>query len=204
VGSALSRKIDRSAKLAKDIEVLKPFICELDLHYYMDQGCTVLMEVPQGFDLGINSGLSYPYCTSRDITIGQAMSDAMVHPSYSGKTCVCLRTYPIRVGNITDKFGKEIGKSGPFYPDSRETTWAEIGVEEEYTTVTGRVRRVATFSHKQYKRMLNYLKPDYLLLNFANYMDKKDLVELLDTLPEITHLGFGKYCEDILLNHIGN
>ncbi len=200
VGQALIRKINREAKLAKDHPKLKKYIKELDVQYYLDQNCCILMEVPQGFDLSINSGLSYPHCTSREITICSAMSDAQVHPNYLGKVSVCLRTYPIRVGNIKLDDNK-IGYSGPFYSDSVETTWSDISVREELTTNTKRVRRVATFSIKQYKKMLNFLKPDYIFLNFANYMNKQELSSLLDKLPEITHLGFGPEIKDVTLNH---
>ncbi len=109
---------------------------------------------------------------------------------------VCIRTYPIRVGHIVEK-GKIVGDSGPFYPDSIETSWANIGVKEEYTTVTGRVRRVATFSMIQYKKMLEAFKPDYILLNFTNYLSEKELSELLKELPEVSHISNGPKTEDI-------
>lgn len=198
VGNALARKINRAATLAKDIPELSNMIKELDIQYLLDSGCTALMEVPQGFDLSLSSGLSYPHCTSREITVSAAMADAQVHPSYLGKVIACLRTYPIRVGNITNLNGVEVGYSGPFYSDSREISWEEIGVEPEYTTVTGRVRRVATFSMLQYKRMLSVIRPDYIFLNFANYLSKKELLELLAKLPEVTHLGFGPTHSDII------
>lgn len=198
VGSALARKINRTATLAGDIPELASMIKELDIQYLLDRGCTALMEVPQGFDLSLSSGLSYPHCTSREITVSAAMADAQVHPSYLGKVIACLRTYPIRVGNITNHNGVEIGYSGPFYSDSREVSWEDIGVKPEYTTVTGRVRRVATFSMLQYKRMLSTIRPDYIFLNFANYLSKSDLLELLVKLPEVTHLGFGPTHNDII------
>lgn len=202
VGSALARKINRTAKLAEDCEPLKKYIKELDLNWFMDNGCTVLMEVPQGLDLSISSGLSYPYCTSREITVSGAMSDAQVHPSYLGKVAVSIRTFPIRVGNIVIN-GEEVGYSGPFYPDSVETSWEKLKVEPELTTVTKRIRRVATFSMIQYKRMLSMVKPDYILLNFCNYMEKNELLKLLEELPEVTHLGFGPKPENVYLNHYG-
>jgi len=49
--------------------------------------------------------------------------------------------------------------------------------------------------------MLQHLKPDAILLNFANYMNRKELSELLSELPEVTHLGFGPTYRDIKLNH---
>jgi len=198
VGSALIRKIDRSSKLAQGNELLKPYVKELNINWYLEQGATCLMEVPQGFDLSINSGLSYPHCTSREITISSALSDAQVHPKYLGNVFVVIRTYPIRVGHIIEN-NNIVGNSGPFYDDSIETTWDEIGVTEEYTTVTKRVRRVATFSMKQYKRMIEYLKPNYVFLNFANYLTDSELLKLVKKLPEVTYVCYGPKIEDVEL-----
>lgn len=197
VGSALTKKINRNAKLAKDTPELVRYIKEIDLHYYMQQNCTILMEVPQGLDLSLNHGLAYPYCTSRDITIAAAMNDANVHPKYLGKIAVSIRTFPIRVGNVIEN-GVEVGYSGPFYPDSVETSWKTLGLKEEFTTRTNRIRRVATFSHLQYKNMLNILSPDYVFLNFCNYLTRVKIDNLLKVLKEVTHVGFGPTIADIL------
>ncbi len=200
VGSALARKVSRTAKLAKDIPELSSMISELDIQSYMDDGCTAYMEVPQGLDLSLSSSQFYPFCTSRDITVASAINDAQVHPSYLGKVAVCLRTFPIRVGNLMVD-GIEVGQSGAFYPDSVETSWGDIGVEAELTTVTSRVRRVASFSMMQYERMLKLIKPDYILLTFANYMTKEALANLLNKLPEVTHLSFSPTIDTVYLNH---
>lgn len=197
VGKALSRKINRESKLAKGCDKLKPFINEIDISYYLDCGCVALIEVPQGMDLSLVSGLEYPYCTSREITISQALSDCQLHPKYLGNVVVCLRTYPIRVGNII-KDGKEVGYSGPFYNDSIELTWDELHIDPEYTTNTNRIRRVATFSIKQYRKMLRLFNPNFILLNFCNYMNNDTLSDLLQKLPEITHLSFGPSLDDII------
>lgn len=197
VGQALSRKINRSSTLAQGCAKLQPFIREFDLAWHLDQRCTAFMEVPQGLDLSINSGLAYPHCTSREITVASALSDVGIHPSYLGKVFVSIRTFPIRVGNIVRE-GEIKGYSGPFYQDSVETSWEKLGVKEELTTVTKRVRRVASFSHIQYQRMLKILKPDYILLNFANYLSEDQLQNLLTSLPEVTHLGFGPINLDII------
>ena len=197
VGSALTRKINRSAKLAQDNEILKPFINEINLHELFNIKCTGLMEVPQGMDLSLNYGLSYPHCTSRDITPSAALNDAGVHPKYLGKVIICLRTFPIRVGNVIEN-GVEVGNSGPFNTDSKELSWEELGQKTEYTTRTNRIRRVASFSFLQYKKMLDVMQPDYIFLNFCNYLSKNDLNKLLKKLPEVTHLGFGAKIEDII------
>jgi len=196
VGSALVRKINRSAKLAKDNPSLKPMVRELNINHFLCARKTAVMEVPQGFDLSINSGLSYPHCTSREITIPAALSDAQVHPDNLGMVIVCIRTYPIRVGHIVEE-GEIVGNSGPFYSDSTETSWSELGVEAERTTCTNRVRRVATFSMTQYRNMLKAFKPDYILLNFTNYLSDEQLSELLGKLPEVTHVSSGPRIEDV-------
>ena len=197
VGSALIRKIDRKAKLAGDNPLLKNMIKELDIDWYLDQGCTAIIEVPQGFSLSINSGYSYPHCTSREITVPAAIADVQIHPSYLGNVFSVIRTFPIRVGHIVEN-GKIVGDSGPFYPDSKETSWEEIGVPAEFTTNTNRMRRVATFSMIEYKKMLNFFRPDYVFLNFANYLSLKKLQILLKKLPEVTHVCFGAKIDDIL------
>lgn len=179
VGSALARKVRRTARLAGDHPDLRPFCAEIDLSWYLDQGLTALMEVPQGFGLGLNSGLSYPHCTSRDISVSAALADAQLHPRYLGKVMMCVRAFPIRVGHVHSGSGERIGDSGPFWPDSRELDWAEIGVEPERTTVTGRVRRVATFSLRQYAEAVRALRPDVVMLTFADYLDEDGLAELL-------------------------
>ena len=84
VGEALSNKIMRKSKLAGDIPELDKYISEIGLMNLMDMGCTALMETSQGFDLGIDHGLAYPYCTSREVTVSKALSDAGVHPTYLG------------------------------------------------------------------------------------------------------------------------
>lgn len=199
-GSALARKILRSARLAQDVPELKRYICELDLHFYMDQGCTVLMEVPQGLELSLDSK-HYPYVTSRNIDVSSALSAARVHPSYLGKVCTVIRTLPIRVGHIYDEHSQVIGNSGPVYDDMDELTWESIGVEAELTTVTQRKRRIFSFSLAQYKYMLDIIRPDYILLNFSNYLDKEQLARLLAQLDNVTHLGFGPRVEDVYANH---
>ena len=129
-----------------------------------------LVEVSQGFSLGLNSGF-YPYCTSRECTVSQAMSDAGIHPdSYAGAMMV-VRTYPIRVA----------GNSGPGYPDQKEITWGELGVEPEVTTVTKKIRRVFTWSDLQFMAALAANRPDVIFLNFLNYLPKNEWGEFVET-----------------------
>ena len=207
VGTALARKILRSGKVAMDCNALYEMgvqVRELNMDRVLREFPNAVMEVPQGIGLGLNSGLAYPYCTSREISVAQAMSDAQTHPSRLGNVFMSLRTYPIRVGNI---YGLPeegmLGWSGPFYPDSKELKWDQLGLEPELTTVTKRPRRVATFSHQQFKRAYELARPDYVFLNFVNYL--KSAAELRDLVFQIVAgrdcrmlYGCGPHVDDVL------
>lgn len=177
----------------------------LDMNYLLDQGCSVLIESGQGVDLGINYGLSYPYCTSRDVLPANLLADFGIHPKYLGNVILVMRTYPIRVGNPTDSNGIEIGYSGPFYDDSVELTWEELGQQPELTTVTQRIRRIATFSVKQFERTLSLVQPTHIFLNFVNYIREEDVglfERLFSDRKEHILLGYGPRVEDITENLI--
>jgi adenylosuccinate synthase len=89
-----------------------------------------IIEGTQGYGLGLH-GPHYPKCTSSDCRAGDFMAMAGVHAWEFDdvKVWVVARMYPIRVA----------GDSGPM---KRETTWEELGLDEEKTTVTKKVRRV--------------------------------------------------------------
>jgi adenylosuccinate synthase len=200
VGAALVRKIQRRATLAGKHPILSRYCKKLDLNDMLQSGARVFLEIPQGYSLGLNSSLEYPYCTSREISIAQGLADAQINPRFLGTVTMTLRTFPIRVGNIVEN-GKQIGYSGPFYPDSQELSWEELGVEPEITTVTKRVRRVATFSIQQYQDAIRHLDPDFIFLNFVNYFkDIKPFYKLLNNMMYVklpTHFGIGPYSSDI-------
>jgi len=175
----------------------------INLNGAMEDGATVFVETPQGVGLGINDGYQYPFCTSRNVSISTSLADAGIHPYYMGNTFLSLRTYPIRVGNLYDKEGEMVGYSGDFYADSTETSFNELTQNDEYTTVTQRVRRIATFSYEQYKYATNLCRPEYIFMNFMNYIkDKKERKNLLDKCEDIYKplcwiLGHGPELQDV-------
>jgi adenylosuccinate synthase len=131
------------------------------------------IESAQGFELGINSGSHYPYCTGRDITPYQVMADCGIPYGVTDPfVVVTMRTFPIRVGNQYDA-GIQVGTSGPVYDDQTEVTFDSIGVKVETTTVTGKPRRVFTFSDYGTERMIRSIRPDAVFLNFVNYISKE-------------------------------
>lgn len=162
----------------------------------------VFVETAQGFSLGLNSGRFYPHVTSRECTVMQALADARIPAQKLIGVACTFRTYPIRVGNTENN-------SGGWYPDQEETTWEALGLAQELTTVTKRVRRVATFSEIQFTECIATNRPDILFMNFCNYLPRDKLRSLVmrtsnlyrDVMgynPPCYFLGFGPYSSDVM------
>lgn len=210
VGAAISDKVMRRAQLAGDVLQNDFCIHPIDLNLEMAmRGSSVVIEVPQGMDLSLNHGLAYPYTTSRDCWVGSGCSDAGVHPDWVEQVAMVVRTFPIRVGNLYNEMGEQLGTSGPFWLDSKELDWEKDfpDLEPERTTVTKRVRRISSWSNLQYARGLSLNRPNIVYLNFANYLRSRNefqhlvremrVLESMAKLPPVTHIyGFGPALED--------
>ncbi len=180
-GRAVARKAMRSkdVRLARDVRALAPFIVDTTMlvNTIMDNGNHVLIEGSQGFDLDLNHGIEYPYCTSRGTTPAATLADCGIATSRIQNTIATIRSYPIRVGNIVED-GKQIGYSGPM--GGEELTWQQItersgspvGLEER-TTVTKRVRRIFEIDIERLKYMVQVTKPTMMALTFADYIDHR-------------------------------
>lgn len=187
IGAARKAKIDRGKGLA-----LVPAYCDQTLgsisglnfnintpalvNSIMDGGGTIQAEMTQGFDLCLEHGIHPLYCTSKMIHPAAYMAEAGVGPKMVGDIYGVMRPFPIRVNNRT-------GSSGP-YEGSEEITWADVAAEcgypgnweefAEITTTTKLPRRVFTFSWIRLNRFVEVCRPDYLCLQFANYLDWGD------------------------------
>lgn len=164
-GMALARKVMRDpAAVWQNYPVRWAMPDNVKMFSYMPtpQIYRYFVEVSQGFSLGLNQRF-YPKGTSRECTVQQAISDAGIAARRVAKVYMSLRTWPIRVGAV-DGFD-----SGGWYPDQRETDWGSLGVEPELTTVTQRIRRVASFSRLQFEEAVRVNDPDWVFLNFLNY-----------------------------------
>lgn len=176
--------------------VAKTYVCtHEEWRDALEQAEQVLAEGSQGYSLGINTQF-YPFTTSRDCTPARFLSDMGIPHSMLLKVIGTARTYPIRVGNTSDGF------SGPCYDDQQETSWDELGQTPETTTVTGRVRRVFTFSMEQIKQAVFYCAPDEIFLNFMNYMDVETGGTLArnifrETGVRVNYLGHGPAFGDV-------
>ncbi len=210
VGAAIANKVMRRGKVAKDYPALERYIKpNMDLNGCLQRGHSVVVEVPQGTGLSLDHSGFYPHTTSRNCWVGSGLEAAGIHPSFIGPVCMVVRTFPIRVGNLTNELGEQIGISGGFYQDSRELDWATDfpSIEPERTTVTKRVRRIATWSDEQYRAALELNRPSIVALTFCDYFksvkefrdrcDRMSLIEMRVGLGVVRHLyAFGPCVED--------
>ena len=134
-GEATVEKIRRGNAncLAKDYEQFGDYtVTQDDWNFIIrnelkSRHTRMLVEAPQGFDLDINHGIQYPYCTSRQTIAAQAIADAGIPCQAVTDVIAVIRPYPIRVGNVYDEeTGEMIGYSGD-YAHSQELTWDEVG-----------------------------------------------------------------------------
>jgi adenylosuccinate synthase len=184
-GEALVRKIRRfpNAIAGNSLGLIAHNVSILN-HRVKAERNAYFMEVSQGFSLGINSEF-YPKVTSRECTVMQGLADARIPPRELAKTYMAIRTYPIRVGNV-DGYS-----SGDWYYDQHETSWGAIGVEEEITTVTKRVRRVASFSMTQFYAACQANDPDYVFVSHLDYLSEDDQRDFMVDLAE-ARISMGK------------
>lgn len=206
-GAVLARKVQRDPTV-----VFKHFV-ECNPHYFpinvrigdwQTYGVDpwqqrVFLEVSQGFSLGLHSEF-YPKVTSRECTVTQGLADARLPARALTRSYLSLRTYPIRVGD------HEGFSSGDHYEDQVETSWEKIGQPPELTTVTKRVRRVFTFSEEQVQQAVAANDPDFVFLNFMNYLTEPAQRDMLATMDNIRDdarqwfdvlTGYGPKSEDL-------
>lgn len=204
VGQALARRVLREPNIARlHHQALRP--AEVSVVNWNWEKDIVFVETAQGFSLGLLSPEFYPYTTSRETTVMQALADARIPAQELRKVIMTLRTYPIRVGNTKD------GESGGWYSDQTEITWEAIGVSPELTTVTKRVRRVATWSPIQFIQAIEANRPDALFINFLNYIPKENIPRFvqqsllepyeqhMSKKPDFILGGYGPFPQDIAM-----
>lgn len=166
------------------------------------QGCNrVLVLCAQGHGLSLNWGM-YPFTTSRNTSPAQTIADCGIPPQAVKRIIGCCRPFPIRVSNRFDESGKMVGYSGPCYPDQSEISWGDIGVPEEITSVSKKVRRVFTFSRQQLFEAVNITGTTDVFLGFINYLkagdDQMDFVNLIEQYCKVSWIGYDKTVNDIV------
>lgn len=122
--------LDRLARLGVDIVEPVQLYANDNIGEILDQ--TIVIEGTQGYGLGLHAG-HYPQCTSSDARAIDFLGMAGLSPWNRNvgqfTVWVVARAFPIRVA----------GNSGEL---KGETSWQDLGLPEEHTTVTQKVRRV--------------------------------------------------------------
>lgn len=170
-GSAVRRRIERRPEsaqfLAERSSYLKPFVGDswVVLRSLLDRRARVVVEGTQGIGLSVLHSPHYPFATSRDTSAAGAISEAGLSPRDVDSVVLVLRAFPIRVA----------GNSGPLPHEIDWRTIREEGGHEgdlaEYTTVTGKLRRVARFDPEIVRRAIAINAPDEIVLNHVDYVD---------------------------------
>jgi adenylosuccinate synthase len=140
VGPAIEERARRTAKLAKDVPELKPFLTDgvAEVNDGLDAGKKVLLEGTQGFMLSLFHG-TYPYVTSRDTGASAIASEAGVGPTRVDDVLIVYKSFMTRVG--AGPFPGEITKE-----EAKERGWFETAAG------TGRDRRSAPFDFELARR----------------------------------------------------
>ena len=165
-------KEGKSKHLAKDNEILKPYIRDAQeiIAKAFVNGDRIMLEGTQGTSLSLHHG-EYPNVTTRDTTAAGCLADAGIAPKNVRRIVMVCRTYPIRVG-------------GPSGDMKLEVTYDELAkrsgicIEEllktEKTTTTNRQRRIAEFDWEQFRRSVQLNGPTDIALTFVDYLTIKN------------------------------
>ena len=127
----------------------------------------VVIEGTQGYGLSLLQGGYWPKATSRDTSAAGFLAEAGLSPRDVDDVTMVIRCHPIRV-------------AGDLGPLAGETTWESIAAEaglplhyREYTTVTGKVRRVGRFDPDLVRRAIAANNPSRVVLNHLDYVDPR-------------------------------
>ena len=130
---------------------------------WQDSGHNILIEGTQGSALSWLHSY-WPDCTSIDTNAAGIISEVGIAPSRVTDVLLVCRTYPIRVA----------GNSGPM---RGEIDWDILNamtggyVHPERTTVTKKIRRVATWDDDLFQQSCVLNAPTGIALTFADYID---------------------------------
>lgn len=186
IGAARANRIMRRAERVADNMEFQEMCARRGITIHTEFTPTefdhIVIEGTQGYGLGLHAGY-YPQCTSSDTRAVDFIAMAGLDPWFANSVAVWVvaRVYPIRVA----------GNSGPL---KGESTWEELGLPEEYTTVTKKVRRVGEWDPDLVAKALdaNGRNVSNLVLTMLDQKfgevqghDNTDLADGLDTtLPE--------------------
>lgn len=168
-GAAVIARIERKEGrklLAREFPQLKTCDTKRILREACDTGKSIIAEGTQGFGLSLLHAKEYPYVTSRDTSAASILSECGLSPFDVRNIIMVIRSFPIRVS----------GKSGDL---PKEINWNILRDElrrnedmTEYTSCTNRIRRVARFDADVVVRSILCNRPNRIVLNHLDYVDK--------------------------------
>lgn len=187
IGAARADRLMRKALRVQDDRVLVAQLEQIGAHvvdttvflhrWLEEELLAVVVEGTQGYGLGLH-GEYYPQSTSSDCRAVDFLAMAGISPWHAGVTqlrvVVVCRVYPIRVA----------GNSGPMYA---ETSWEALGLPEERTTVTQKVRRVGEWDAR--------LAREAVRANGGGYADSPVVVALTMVDQVIPEFKDFEHCE---------
>jgi adenylosuccinate synthase len=140
IGPAIEERVRRTAKLAKDIPELQPYLTQVstEVNEAITSGRNVLLEGTQGLMLSLFYG-TYPYVTGRDTTASAICSEAGVGPTRVDNVLVVFKAFVTRVG------------TGPLLGELTKEEAVKRGLFET-AAGTGRDRRSAPFDFQLAKK----------------------------------------------------
>ncbi len=154
-------------RAAKELTWLAPYLVDAtyEINRGIDQRKKILVEGTQGFGLSLYHSDFYPKTTSRDTSAAGCISECGISPIAVTNVVLVLRTFPIRVAGP---------QAGPMF---QEVDWATVQRESgypcpitEYTTVTGKLRRVGRFDVEVARRAAEINRPTSIAVNFLDYI----------------------------------
>jgi adenylosuccinate synthase len=140
VGPAIEERVRRTAKLARDIPELKPYLTDVaeETNNAIEADKKVLLEGTQGLMLSLFHG-TYPYVTGRDTSAAAICSEAGVGPTRVDEVLIVFKSFMTRVG--AGPLPGELTKE-----EATKRGWFETAAG------TGRDRRSAPFNFEIAKK----------------------------------------------------
>jgi adenylosuccinate synthase len=184
IGACRADRLMRIARLVRDNEIIQGLlpaanIRELHEEINRDSNEHVVIEGTQGYGLGLHSGY-YPKVTSSDCRAVDFLAMSGVTPWAAPEPDlqihVVIRPYPIRVA----------GDSGPLIG---ETTWENLGLPAEKTTVTQKIRRVGQFDPELVTRAIEANGTNRVSLHLAMADQVVPEVKYMDSPTDIHSLS---------------
>jgi adenylosuccinate synthase len=141
VGPAVQERARRSARLARDVPELQPFLTDVaeEANNAVDAGKDLVLEGTQGLMLSLYHG-TYPYVTSRDTSAAAICSESGVGLNRVNTVLVVYKSFITRVG--TGELPGELSKE-----EALRRGWFETAAG------TGRERRSAPFDFSLARRV---------------------------------------------------